>query len=46
MPDSKRLEDYSKEYIDWRDYIPDNIKRVVQRRRNDLEESERGEGEG
>lgn len=46
MPDSKRLEDYSKEYIDWRDYVPDNIQRVVQRRRNDLEKSERGEGEG
>lgn len=46
MPDSKRLEDYSKECIDWRDYVPDNIQRVVQRRRNDLEKSERGEGEG
>ena len=46
MPDSKRLEDYSKEYIDWRDYVLENIQRIVQRRRNEISKGEDREGEG
>lgn len=47
MPDSERLVDYSKEYIDWRDYVPENIQHEVERRQNALiEESKGGKGKG